>query len=236
MVEKAFVAARDDVDDGVADPDHVVASAPCSRSALAPVSLSPWCCAARPLYSVAGRNTSCSAPQVKPSAIVHAALPRRAVQMRRLHHRALRSSRSSGSSGPSPISSQWPGWIETSIQWLGGLALVVGSIFLIPPVTSLIAGLYLDDIAAVVEREHYPADPPGAELPTLQAIGVALQILLRRAAGEPARAVPSADPRRQSDRLLSSATAICWAANISSSRRCGTPAGRGEGASGRQTG
>jgi CysZ protein len=73
---------------------------------------------------------------------------------------------------------QWPDWIETSIQWLGGLALVVGSIFLIPPVTSLIAGLYLDDIAAVVEREHYPADPPGKELPTLQAIGVALRFFL----------------------------------------------------------
>ena len=70
---------------------------------------------------------------------------------------------------------QWPDWIETSIEWLGGLALVVGSIFLIPPVTSLIAGLYLDDIAALVEREHYPADPPGRELPTLQAIGVALR-------------------------------------------------------------
>lgn len=70
---------------------------------------------------------------------------------------------------------QWPDWIEKSIQWLGGLALVVGSIFLIPAVTSLIAGLYLDDIAAVVEREHYPADPPGRELPTLQAIGVALR-------------------------------------------------------------
>lgn len=70
---------------------------------------------------------------------------------------------------------QWPDWIETSIEWLGGLALVVGSIFLIPPVTSLIAGLYLDDIAALVEREHYPADPPGRELPTLQALGVALR-------------------------------------------------------------
>ena len=63
-----------------------------------------------------------------------------------------------------------PGWIETTIQWLGGLGLVVGSIFLIPPVTSLIAGLYLDDIAALVERENFPADPPGRELPTLQSI------------------------------------------------------------------
>ena len=73
---------------------------------------------------------------------------------------------------------QWPDWIEKSIQWLGGLALVVGSIFLIAPVTSLIAGLYLDDIAAVVEREHYPADPPGQELPTLQAVGVALRFFI----------------------------------------------------------
>jgi CysZ protein len=70
---------------------------------------------------------------------------------------------------------QWPGWIETTIEWLGGLALVAGSIFLIPPVTSLIAGLYLDDIAAEVEKTHYPADPPGRELPVLQSIGLALR-------------------------------------------------------------
>jgi CysZ protein len=70
---------------------------------------------------------------------------------------------------------EWPGWIEKSIQWLGGLGLVVGSIFLIPPVTSLIAGLYLDDIAAVIERERFPADAPGKALPTLQSIGVALR-------------------------------------------------------------
>jgi len=73
---------------------------------------------------------------------------------------------------------QWPGWIETTIEWLGGLALVVGSIFLIPPVTSLIASLYLDDIAATVERTHYPTDPPGRELPTLAAIALALKFFL----------------------------------------------------------
>jgi len=70
---------------------------------------------------------------------------------------------------------QWPGRIETSIEWLGGLALVVGSIFLIPPVTSLMAGLYLDDIAAQVERTQYPSDPPGRELPAFAAIGLALK-------------------------------------------------------------
>ncbi len=82
------------------------------------------------------------------------------------------------SSGCSAISSQWPHWIETATEWLGGLALVAGSIFLIPPVTSLMAGLYLDDIASEVERVYYPSDPPGHELPTLAAIGVGVKFFL----------------------------------------------------------
>ncbi|MGI9384139.1 MAG: sulfate transporter family protein [Methyloligellaceae bacterium] len=68
-----------------------------------------------------------------------------------------------------------PGWLETAIQWVGGLGLVVGSVFLIAPITSLIAGLYLDDIAAEVEKRHYPSDPPGQELPTLAAMGISLK-------------------------------------------------------------
>jgi CysZ protein len=73
---------------------------------------------------------------------------------------------------------EWPDWIETAIQWLGGLALVVGSIFLIPPVTSLMAGLYLDDIAEQVEKSNFPADPPGRALPTVQAIGAGLKFFV----------------------------------------------------------
>jgi len=72
----------------------------------------------------------------------------------------------------------WPHWIETTVEWLGGLALVVGSIFLIPPVTSLMAGLFLDDIANEVERVYYPSDPPGRELPALAAIGVGLKFFV----------------------------------------------------------
>jgi CysZ protein len=69
----------------------------------------------------------------------------------------------------------WPDWIETAIQWLGGLALVAASIFLIPPVTSLVAGLYLDDIAGQVERSAFPTDPPGRELPTAKSIWLAVK-------------------------------------------------------------
>ncbi len=57
------------------------------------------------------------------------------------------------------------GQVETTIQWLGGLALVAASIFLIPAVTSLIAGLYLDDITEKVEHANFPNDPPGRALP-----------------------------------------------------------------------
>ena len=52
---------------------------------------------------------------------------------------------------------------------------MVGSIFLIPPVTSLIAGLYIDDIAAEVERTNFPADPPGKELATLPSVLLTLK-------------------------------------------------------------
>jgi CysZ protein len=73
---------------------------------------------------------------------------------------------------------QLPGWIEKTIEWLGGLALVVGPIFLIPPVSSLIAGLYVDDIAAEVESTTYPQDPPGKPVATLPAIGLALKFFV----------------------------------------------------------
>ncbi len=55
---------------------------------------------------------------------------------------------------------------------------MVGSIFLIPPVTSLMAGLYLDDIADEVERTYYPSDPPGRAMPAHTAIAVGLKFFL----------------------------------------------------------
>lgn len=72
----------------------------------------------------------------------------------------------------------WPDWIETAIQWLGGLALVAASIFLIAPVTSLIAGLYLDDIAAKVEQANFPNDPPGRELPIVKSVWLAINFFV----------------------------------------------------------
>jgi CysZ protein len=51
-----------------------------------------------------------------------------------------------------------------------GLGIVVGSVFLMPAVTALVAGLFVDDIAREVERSRYPGEPEGKPLPFLRAI------------------------------------------------------------------
>lgn len=50
-----------------------------------------------------------------------------------------------------------------------GLGILFGSVFLMPAVTSLVASFFVDDIAAEVERVHYPADPPGRPVPVASA-------------------------------------------------------------------
>jgi uncharacterized protein involved in cysteine biosynthesis len=53
-------------------------------------------------------------------------------------------------------------WI---ISIAAGLGVVLGAVFLMPAVTSLVAGIFVDDVAEHVEREHYPAEQPGVALP-----------------------------------------------------------------------
>ncbi len=78
------------------------------------------------------------------------------------------------------MSGQLPGWA----QWLGtagqvifylGAALGLG--LLIAPVTALIAGLFLDDVAEIVERDDYPGDSPGRPLPLGASIAHSLKFL-----------------------------------------------------------
>jgi CysZ protein len=69
-----------------------------------------------------------------------------------------------------------PGW-HSSLQvlaWIisiaAGLGVVLGSVFLMPAITSLVASFFVDDVADVVEREYYPAEHPGTALPFNQAM------------------------------------------------------------------
>lgn len=59
-------------------------------------------------------------------------------------------------------------WVDTAVSILTGIGLVIGLAFLVAPVTALFAGLFLDDIAELVERTHYPADPVGRPLPIVR--------------------------------------------------------------------
>ncbi len=51
-----------------------------------------------------------------------------------------------------------------------GFGILVGGIMLMPAVTSFVASFFADEIADVVERAHYPADPPGKALPLWLAV------------------------------------------------------------------
>lgn len=72
--------------------------------------------------------------------------------------------------------SDWAGgFASITAAILAGLGLAVALAFLIPPVTALVTGLFLDDIAEKIEREDYPADPPGRAVPPLAAMMLALK-------------------------------------------------------------
>lgn len=70
------------------------------------------------------------------------------------------------------------GWLDNLVQVISGLALLVGAVFLVVPVTALVASLFLDDIAEVVEATHYPGGPTGRPLPTLMALKEAVGFTL----------------------------------------------------------
>lgn len=68
----------------------------------------------------------------------------------------------------------WP-WAETILAIGTGLAMLVLFFFLMGPVAALFAGIYLDRVAEIVERKHYPQDQPGRPLNAAQSLITALQ-------------------------------------------------------------
>src|ERR1700755_1232603 len=89
------------------------------------------------------------------------------------------------------------GWVEAMLgpgyhttlnlmSWFlsiaAGLGVVLGRILLMPAVTSLIAGFFVDDVGDLVEREYSPAEEPGRALPitlaTIEGVKIALLTIL----------------------------------------------------------
>ena len=62
----------------------------------------------------------------------------------------------------------------TIISWIvsiaAGLGIVVGAVFLMPAITSLVASVFVDDVADVVERQSYPNEEPGTALPPMRSV------------------------------------------------------------------
>lgn len=76
-----------------------------------------------------------------------------------------------------PDMPQWAGWLGLFAAIFAGLALALGLGLLIAPITAIIAGFFLDDVAEVVERQDYPTDPPGQALPFVTAAFVSAKFL-----------------------------------------------------------
>ncbi len=67
-------------------------------------------------------------------------------------------------------------WLATTLAVVEGLGLAVGSVFLVAPTSALVAGFFVDDLAAQVERDL--GGPEGHPI----AIGVAVGLSVRFAA------------------------------------------------------
>ena len=58
-------------------------------------------------------------------------------------------------------------WVLSMIAALG---IITGALFLMPVVTAFVGSFFVDEVAEAVEREYYPAHPPGRALPFLRAL------------------------------------------------------------------
>jgi CysZ protein len=70
---------------------------------------------------------------------------------------------------------EWAGWLGLVGAVVAGIGLALGLALLVAPATAIIAGIFLDDIAEVVEREDFPADRPGKPVPMLRSLVLAIK-------------------------------------------------------------
>lgn len=76
-----------------------------------------------------------------------------------------------------PLLGPWP-WVSTAIVWLLGAGMFIGAGFLIGPVAAIFAGIFMDDVALVVERRHYGQDRPGVPMAMLPSLFLAARFTL----------------------------------------------------------
>ena len=69
-------------------------------------------------------------------------------------------------------------WIATTVSVLAGLGLFVAMIFLVAPISALVAGFYLDELAERVETTSAPSWPAGRALPAGKSMWLAARFAL----------------------------------------------------------
>lgn len=74
-----------------------------------------------------------------------------------------------------PAAPQAAGWLQVFASIAVGTGIALGLALLIAPVTAIIAGLFLDDVAELVERTDFPSDPPGRPVPMLASLILSLK-------------------------------------------------------------
>jgi CysZ protein len=67
-----------------------------------------------------------------------------------------------------------PHAVWSALAWvlsiMAGLGIITGALFLMPAVTAFVGSFFVDEIADVVERQHYPSEPSGRALPFFRAL------------------------------------------------------------------
>ncbi len=76
-----------------------------------------------------------------------------------------------------PEMPDWAGWLSFVFLIAAGIGLALGLALLLSPVTALIAGLFLDDVAEVIEKRDYPKDASGKAMPLGPAMASSLKFL-----------------------------------------------------------
>ncbi len=61
---------------------------------------------------------------------------------------------------------------------MASLGIITGALFLMPAVTAFVGSFFVDEVADLVEREYYPAEPIGKPLPMFRALMEGIKIAL----------------------------------------------------------
>lgn len=77
-----------------------------------------------------------------------------------------------------PSFPEWIGWLGIIAAIIAGLGLALLLALMIAPITALIAGLFLDDVAEVIEKDDYPHETAGTPLALGRSIVVSIKFLM----------------------------------------------------------